>query len=62
LAQCQNKVIGWGIMFIFGMVLHCADTKTWLKSGPVVADLTTTVVHSNKSMINDIINTFTHSL
>jgi len=26
LAQCQFKVIGWGIMFICGMVIWCAGT------------------------------------
>jgi len=26
LAQCQFNVTGWGIMFICGMVLRCADT------------------------------------
>jgi len=26
LVQCQFKVTGWGIMFIFGMVLWCAGT------------------------------------
>jgi len=42
-------------MCIFGMVLLCADTfKTQLESGPVTADLTTTVVHSDKSLINNI--------
>jgi len=28
--------------------------KTWLESGPVTADLTTTVVHSYKLLINDV--------
>jgi len=41
LTQCQ---------FICGMVLWCADT---LKPGPVTADLTT-VIHSYKSLINNI--------
>jgi len=25
LAQCQFNVTGWGIMFIYGMALRCAD-------------------------------------
>jgi len=54
LAQCQFKVTGWGIMLICGMVLWCVGTlKPWLDSGPVTADLTTTVVHSCKLLIND---------
>jgi len=54
LAQCQFSVTGWGIMFICGMVLRCADTfKTRLESGPVTADLTTTVLHSSKLLVND---------
>jgi len=53
LAQCQFKVTGWGIMFICSMVPWCADTlKTRLESGPVTADLKTTVVHSSKLLIN----------
>jgi len=40
-------------MFICGMVFRCAETlKTRLQSGPVTADLTTTVVHSSKLLIN----------
>jgi len=55
LARCQFKVTGWGIMLIYGMVLRCAGTlKIWLQSGPVTADLTTTVVHSSKLLINDV--------
>jgi len=47
-AQCQYKVTGWGIIFIWGMVLWCAGI---LKPGlsldhAVTADLKTTVVHS----------------
>jgi len=55
LAQCQFNVTGWGIMFICGMVLRCAGTfNTRLKSRPVTADLTTTVVHSSKLLLNDV--------
>jgi len=32
----------------------CWHIKTRFESGPVTADLTTTVVHSNKSLINDV--------
>jgi len=56
LAQYQfKKVTGWGIMFICGMVFRCVcwHIKTCLESGPVTADLTTTVVHSSKLLIND---------
>jgi len=28
LAQCQFKMTGWGIMFIYGMVLQCDGTIT----------------------------------
>jgi len=36
------------------MVLLCTGTlKPLLESGPVTADLTTTVVHSYKLLIND---------
>jgi len=51
-------------MFICGMVLPCAGTscfpgkhstlKPRLESGPVTADMTTTVVHSSKLLINDV--------
>jgi len=55
LAKCPFKVIGWGIMFICGMVLRCAgDIKTRLESGPVTADLTTTIVHNYTLLINDV--------
>jgi len=49
-------VTGWGIMFICGMVLRCADTpkQTRLESGPVTTDLTTTVVQSYSSLRNDV--------
>jgi len=53
LAQYQFNVTGWGIMFICGMVLRCDGTLK-LEYGPVTADLTTTVVHSSKLLINDI--------
>jgi len=33
----------------------CADTlKPWFESGPVTADLTTTVLHSYKLLINGV--------
>jgi len=32
----------------------CCYFKTWIESGPVTADLTTTVVHSSKLLINDV--------
>jgi len=32
----------------------CWQFKTRLESGPVTADLTTTVVHSSKLLINDV--------
>jgi len=38
------KMTGWGIMFICGMV--CWHINTRLESGPVTADLTTTVIHT----------------
>jgi len=43
-------------MLIFNMVLHCAGTlkKTSLSLDQVTADLTTTVIHSYKLLINDI--------
>jgi len=44
LAQCQFNVTGWGIIFI----------KSQLESGPVTANLTTTVVHTSKLLINDV--------
>jgi len=54
----QFKVTYGGVFLICGMILHCAGTlkvKTWLETGPITADLTTTVVHtcSYKSLIND---------
>jgi len=55
LAQCQFKVTGWGIMFICGMVFR-------LESGPVTADLTTTVIHNYKLLINDVKLTLSVSL
>jgi len=42
-------------MFICGMILWvCWDIKPRLESGPVTADLTTTVVHSSKLLINNV--------
>jgi len=42
-------------MFVCGRVLRCAGTdKTRFESGPVTADLTTTVVHNFKLLINDV--------
>jgi len=38
-------------MFICSMILQI---KTLLESGPVIADLTTTVVHSSKLLIVDV--------
>jgi len=32
----------------------CWHIKTWLEDGPVSADLTITVVHSSKLLINDV--------
>jgi len=32
----------------------CWHCKTRLESGPVTADLTTTIVHSSKLLINDV--------
>jgi len=52
LAQCQFNVTGWGIMFICDIVL--AQQKNWLECGPVTADLTSTVVHSSKLLLNDV--------
>jgi len=40
-------------MFICGMVLRCASTIK-SKAGPVTADLTITVIHSSKLLINDV--------
>jgi len=40
-------------MFIYSMVLRCAGTlKTWIQSGPVTVEMTTTVVHSYNFLIN----------
>jgi len=40
-------------MFICRMVLQCAtNLKTWLESGPVTTDFTTTVIRSYKLLIN----------
>jgi len=42
-------------MFICGMVFDgVISLKTRLESGPVTADLTTTVIHSYKLLINDV--------
>jgi len=40
-------------MFICGMVLHCSGRINLAKSGQVTADLTATVIHSYKSLINN---------
>jgi len=50
-------------MFICGMVLRCAGTiKARLESGPVTADLTTTVVHRCNLLMNDVkTRSLTHS-
>jgi len=55
-------VNGWGIMLICGMVLWYASTETRLQSLPGIADMTTTVVHSYKLLINDVkpIHSLTH--
>jgi len=39
----------------------CWYSKPWLESGPVTADLITTVIHSYELLINDV-KPFTHSL
>jgi len=55
LAQCQFEVPGQGILFICGIVIWCAGKLTHgFESGPVTADLTTTVVHSYKLLINEV--------
>jgi len=56
LAECQFKVNGWGILFICRIngTLVYWHIKTQIESGPVTVDLTTTVVHSYKLLINDI--------
>jgi len=42
-------------MFICGIVLWCTDAlKPRLESGTVTADLTTTVTHKYKLLINDV--------
>jgi len=60
LAQCQFKVTGWGIMFIYDMVLGLVcwyliytPSRVWTS---YTADLTTTVVHTcrYKLQINDV--------
>jgi len=57
------KVTGLGIMVICSMLLQCAGTlKTWVESGSVTADLTTTVIHSYKSMRHDIKPVYSHTL
>jgi len=50
-------------MFICDMVLRYTGTLKpgQLKSGPVIADMTTTVVHRDKLLIKDA-KLFTHSL
>jgi len=41
-------------MFICGIVLRCAGTYTRLGAGSVTAEMTTTVVHGYKLLINDV--------
>jgi len=54
LAQCQFKVTGWGYhVYLRHGTSVCWHFKTRLESGPVTADLTITVVHSSKLLIND---------
>jgi len=51
LAQCQFKATGWVAAWYFGVLA----LKPQLESGPVTADLTTTVVNSSKFLlINDV--------
>jgi len=51
LAQCQFKVTEClSVALYFGVLA----IKTGFESGPLTADLTTTVVHSYKSLINDV--------
>jgi len=62
LAQCQFSV-GYHVYLRYGTSV-CWYLKTRLKSGPVTADLTTTVVHNSKLLINDVKpdHLLTHSL
>jgi len=54
LAQCQFKVTGWDIMFIWVWYFCVLTHKIWLESGTVTADLTTTVIHKYKLLINNV--------
>jgi len=55
LAQCQFNVTGWGYhVYLRHGTSVCWHTKTQLESGPLTSDLTTTVVHSFKLLINDV--------
>jgi len=48
------------VAWYFGVLAH----KKKLESGPVTADLTTTVIHSSKLLINDVKpdHSLTHSI
>jgi len=50
LAQCPFKVTGWGIMTT--KYFSVLARRNRVESRPVTADLTTTVPHSYKSLIN----------
>jgi len=45
--------VGYHVYLQHGISV-CWHIKTRLESGPVTADLTTTVVHSYKQLINDV--------
>jgi len=45
--------VGYHIYLRHGISV-CWSIKTRLESGPVTADLTTTLVHSSKLLINDV--------
>jgi len=55
LVQCQFKSewVGYHVYLRHGTSV-CWYIKTWLESGPVTADLTTTVVHRYKLLINEV--------
>jgi len=64
LAKCQFKVIAWGYhVYLWHGTSVCWHMNPWLESGPVTADMTTTVVYSYKLPINvKSLNLFTLSL
>jgi len=52
-ASVLSDSVGYHVYLQHGTSV-CWHNKTWLKSGPVTADLTTTVVHKSTLLINDV--------